>query len=64
MIALECSPLAIMRHKRGYKNRTVEGWCKLNLRIPHRDADHPSNLLLSITKGNVVGTYLSGGLLG
>jgi len=28
------------------------------------DADHPSNLLLPITKGNIFGTYLSGGLLG
>jgi len=28
------------------------------------DADHPSNLLLPITKGNIFGTYVSGGLLG
>ena len=29
----------------------------------HHDADHPSHLLLPVTKGNVVGTFISGGKL-
>jgi uncharacterized protein len=29
----------------------------------YHDADHPSNLLLPITRGNVIGTYMSGGKL-
>ena len=29
----------------------------------HHDAEHPSHLLLPITKGNVVGTFISGGKL-
>lgn len=29
----------------------------------HHDADHPSHLLLPITRGNVIGTFFSGGTL-
>lgn len=29
----------------------------------HHDADHPSHLLLPVTRGNVVGTFISGGRL-
>jgi len=32
-----------------------------NLVTIYHDADHPSHLLLPITRGNIVGTYLSGG---
>ena len=27
----------------------------------HHDADHPSQLLLPVTKGNIIGTFISGG---
>jgi predicted acyl esterase len=29
----------------------------------HHDAEHPSHLLLPVTKGNVLGTFISGGVL-
>jgi predicted acyl esterase len=29
----------------------------------HHDASHPSHLLLPVTRGNLIGTYLSGGML-
>jgi hypothetical protein len=29
----------------------------------HHDAEHPSHLLLPITRGNVLGTFVSGGRL-
>jgi uncharacterized protein len=29
----------------------------------HHNADHPSRLLLPVTRGNIIGTFISGGKL-
>jgi len=44
---------------------TGHSWCQTENKITvFHDADYPSHLLLPITKGDIMGTYMSGGLLG
>jgi hypothetical protein len=39
-------------------------WRQNNTRVTvYLDADHPSHMLLPITRGNRIGTYISGGII-
>ena len=45
-------------HAQGHVRRQTPSWITI-----YHDADHPSCLLLPITDGNIIGTYMSGGNL-
>ena len=45
-------------HAQGHVRRQPPSWITI-----YHDADHPSCLLLPVTNGNIIGTYMSGGNL-